>query len=409
MGYFRLRMSQAAPGAPAPIDVVRIITRLNVGGPSIQAAYLTTALDARGYRTRLIHGRLGEGEGDMSYLLPADADSLHVPALCRPISPLGDLRALLTIYGEMRRRRPRILHTHMAKAGLTGRVAAWAYNLTRGSAPRLRVVHTYHGHVLEGYFHPAVSAAFIALERLLARLSDVLVAISPAIRRDLAETYRIGRSDHYRVVPLGFDLAAFAAIGQDDRGAARRLLDLPADAPVVTTVGRLTAIKQHRMFLDVVRELTTRHPDVVAVVAGDGELRDELQAYAAQLGIAGHVRWLGWRRDLTTIYAATDVFLLTSRNEGTPVAIIEAMASAVPAVSTDVGGVGDVIDSPQVGTLAANGDVPGLARGVSALFADPTARRVMGEHARRRVVERYSVTRLVDDIARLYGELLSAR
>jgi glycosyltransferase involved in cell wall biosynthesis len=401
-------MSQAAR-PPAPIEVVRIITRLNVGGPSIQAASLTTALDARGFRTRLMHGRLGEGEGDMRYLLPADADAVYVPALCRPVRPIDDLRALVAIYRELRRRRPQILHTHMAKAGLTGRLAAWAYNRTRGSAPRLRVVHTYHGHVLEGYFHPLVSATFIALERVLARMSDVLIAISPAIRRDLAETYRIGRGDQFRVVPLGFDLEAFAAIDAGARQAARRALALPVDAPVVATVGRLTAIKQHRMFLEVVRALSDRHPDLVALIAGDGELRDELQEYSASLGIDHHVRWLGWQRDLATLYSATDVFVLTSRNEGTPVAIIEAMASGVPAVSTDVGGVGDVIDSPELGTLVPSGDVARLAQAVSDLLSDPVARSAMGDKARARVLERYGLTRLVGDIAQVYDDLLRRR
>src|SRR5688572_26795284 len=174
------RMPTDSPTSPIP--VVRVITRLNIGGPSIQATRLSV-LDRDGFATTLIHGRLGEGEGDMSYLIAPGARAIYLPVLCRPLSPLNDLRALVRLYGEMRRAKPRIVHTHMAKAGLLGRVAAAIYNSRRGSAPRARVVHTYHGHVLEGYFSPFMTKVFIALERVLARVSDRIVAISPAIER----------------------------------------------------------------------------------------------------------------------------------------------------------------------------------------------------------------------------------
>ena len=305
-----------------PISVVRVITRLNIGGPSIQATRLTNALDRDGFHTTLIHGRLGDGEGDMSYLIAPGSHAIHVPTLCRPLSPLNDVRTLFRLYGEIKRARPLIVHTHMAKAGLLGRLAAALYNAMRGPAPRARVVHTYHGHVLEGYFSPLMTSIFIGLERLLARASDRIIAISPAIERDLRDTFQIGRADQYRIVPLGFDLSEFAAVDDHARGEARRVLQLPAGADVVSTVGRLTAIKQHRLFLDAVRDAAQTRPKLIALIAGDGELRAELEGYARELGIADRVRFLGWRRDLATIYAATDVFLLTSRNEGTPVALI---------------------------------------------------------------------------------------
>ena len=386
--------------------VARVITRLNIGGPSIQATGLTTALEPFGFQTRLLHGRLGEGEGDMSYLLPPSADARYVSTLRRPIAPLDDVRTLLRLYRELRSLRPSIVHTHMAKAGLLGRLAAVAYNATRGTAPRARIVHTYHGHVLEGYFSPVTSRIFITLERLLARTSDAIVAISPAIRRELVEQYGIGRDRQYRVVPLGFDLESFAALNDADRAAARRALHAADGVPVVATVGRLTAIKQHELFLDTIARVARRHPTVVALVAGDGERRAELEALAATLGIGDRVRWLGWRRDLATIYAATDVFLLTSRNEGTPVAIIEAMASAVAVVSTDVGGVRDVVNAPDVGLLAPFGDAAALAAAIDSLLADAAARRAMGVRARDAVVQRFGFDRLVNDIIRLYRELL---
>jgi glycosyltransferase involved in cell wall biosynthesis len=401
-------MSPIAP-QPAGARVARVITRLNIGGPSIQAVRLTTALEPHGFAGTLFHGRLGAGEGDMSYLIPSGADTRYLPSLCRPLSPLDDLRALVRLYREFRALQPAIVHTHMAKAGMLGRLAAAAYNLSRGSAPRARVVHTYHGHVLDGYFSRAATAVFIGIERALATLSDRIIAISPAIRQELLHTYRIGRDAQYRVVPLGFDLAPFAAIDAPARGEARRALDLPAGALVITTVGRLTAIKQHRLFLDTVKRVLAVHPGAIAVIAGDGELKDDLSAHASSIGIADRVRMIGWRRDLPAIYAATDVFLLTSRNEGTPVALIEAMASGVPGVSTDVGGVNDVIGGRDTGRTAPFGDADGLAREINELLSSPALRQEMGARARARVLAHYDLNRLVDDIAVLYRELVAER
>ena len=397
-----------------PISVVRIITRLNIGGPSIQATRLTDALDREGFETTLIHGRLGEGEGDMSYLIAPQSRAIHVPALCRPLSPVNDLRALFRLYSEIRRARPAIVHTHMAKAGLLGRVATVLYNATRGRAPRARIVHTYHGHVLEGYFSPMMTRIFISLERALARVSDRIVAISPAIERELRDGFRIGRAGQYRVVPLGFDLQPFAAIDDSARDRARRELQIPAGANVISTVGRLTAIKQHDLFLETIARVARLRagatstqaapPALVALIAGDGELRATLEQHAARLGLADRVRFLGWRRDLATIYAASDVFLLTSRNEGTPVALIEAMASGVPGVSTDVGGVKDVIATADLGARAPFGDADALAAHVATLLHDPLRRRAIGEAARVSALQRFSLDRLVSDIVKMYRE-----
>jgi glycosyltransferase involved in cell wall biosynthesis len=394
---------------PDAARVARVITRLNIGGPSIQATRLTTALSAHGFETTLFHGRLGAGEGDMSYLLPAGADARYLDTLCRPLSPLDDLRTLVRLYREFRSLRPSIVHTHMAKAGMLGRVAAFGYNLTRGGAPRAKVVHTYHGHVLDGYFSRFATAVFIGIERVLATISDRIVAISPAIRGELLQKYRIGRERQYRVVPLGFDLSPFAAVNDATRVAARRALNIDAGVPVVSTVGRLTAIKQPRLFLDVVRLVLQQHPRVIALIAGDGELRSEVEAYAAELGLTNQLRLLGWRKDLATIYAATDVFVLTSRNEGTPVALIEAMASGTPGVSTDVGGVSDVIGGRDAGRTAPSGDAAGLAAAIHEVLADPALQRAMGTCARSRVLDRYDIGRLVADIAALYRELLAER
>jgi glycosyltransferase involved in cell wall biosynthesis len=391
-----------------PIAVVRVITRLNIGGPSIQATRLS-ALDRDGFSTTLIHGRLGDGEGDMRYLIAPGSRAIYVDTLCRPLSPLNDLRAWLRILRELRQARPLIVHTHMAKAGLLGRLAAAVYNATRGRAPRARVIHTYHGHVLEGYFSPLMTRVFIGFEQLLAHVSDAIVAISPAIERELRDQFGIGRADQYRVVPLGFDLTPFAAINDATRVRARQDLQLAADADVVCTVGRLTAIKQHRLFLDTIAGVAASRPNLVALIAGDGELRSDLERYAAGLGLADRVRFLGWRRDLATIYAASDVFLLTSRNEGTPVALIEAMASGIPGVSTDVGGVKDVIVSDDTGARVGEHRADALAAQVVRYLGDPGLRRQTGTRARAAVLDRFSLDRLVHDVQRLYRDLLAPR
>jgi glycosyltransferase involved in cell wall biosynthesis len=400
-------LETTAPSSGPAIPVVRIITRLNIGGPSIQAASLSSALIARGFTTTLVHGRLGPGEGDMSYLVAPGVTTVFVPSLAREIQPVADLRALFALLAELRRRRPRIVHTHMAKAGLLGRLAAAIYNLTRGDAPRAKVVHTYHGHVLEGYFGPVKTAVFISLERLMARATDAIVAIAPAIHRELLDEYRIGSAGQYRIIPLGFDLAPFAAVDAAARSRARTELGIPDDAPVVTTVGRLTAIKQHAKLLEVARLVTARHANAVFLIVGDGELRGDLEAQAARLGLGGHVKFLGWRRDLATIYAATDVFALTSRNEGTPVALIEAMASGVPGVSTNVGGVPTVIANRDMGVLVGPDDDRGFAEAVAGLLDRPGDAAAMGARGRDHVMAHFDSRRLNDDIERLYRELLA--
>src|SRR3989441_4230026 len=304
--------SRAVGSARVPaMRVVRIITRLNVGGPSIQAITLSDRLTSRGIDTLLVHGRLGEAEGDMRYLLSAGVETRYLPALGRPVAPLHDAVALARILGILRAVRPHIVHTHMAKAGTLGRVAAAIYNRTSGRGARARIVHTYHGHVLEGYFGSQTATFFTWTERQLARLTDAIVAISPQIRYELVNQFRIGRADQYRVVPLGFDLAELIAIDDAARRHARTWLqselDISADAHVVTTVGRLTAIKQHRLFLEAARHIASRDAAATFLVAGDGELRQDLERIARELGIADRSRFLGWRRDLATIYAATDV------------------------------------------------------------------------------------------------------
>jgi glycosyltransferase involved in cell wall biosynthesis len=377
---------------------------LNIGGPSIQAASLSDRLRAHGFSTVLAHGQLGPGEGDMSYLVSPTVETEPIAELQRAISPRDDARAVRRVLQLLRRVRPAILHTHMAKAGAVGRTAAVLYNRTVTRDARIRLVHTYHGHVLEGYFSPLKTSIFIRAERVLARATDRLIAISPQIQRDLLDTYRIGRADQYAVVPLGFDLTALANLNDADRAAARAELHIPPHAPVIATVGRLTAIKQHELFLEAARRVRDAEPQAIFLIVGDGERRGELETMANAFGIGGSVRFLGWRRDLGTVYGATDVFALTSRNEGTPVALIEAMAAAVPGVSTDVGGVADVMTNDAMGRRVVDGDPAAFASALIETIRSPE-RRDIGARARRHVLARYSIDRLVAEIAALYRTL----
>ena len=267
-------------------------------------------------------------------------------------------------------------------------------------------MHTYHGHVLEGYFSPARTRMFLAVERALARITDRIVAISPRIRDELAGEQRIGRPDQYRIIPLGFDLRALAAIDARARAAARAALAIPPDAHVITTVGRLTAIKQHALFLEAARLIAASDPLAVFVIAGDGELRADLERLARDLALDRRTRFLGWRRDLETVYGASDVFLLTSRNEGTPVALIESLAAGTPGVSTDVGGVRDVNNGTGSVLVAPFGDASALAAHVLALLDDPARRAALGERGRHSVLARYHIDRLVGDVDALYRELV---
>lgn len=377
--------------------VMRVITRLNVGGPARQETMLTDALEVRGYSSYLVCGEVSAEEGELTP--PPGTPVTRVPGLRRDIHPIGDARAAWEIERLMRARRPKLVHTHMAKAGALGRFAAH-----RTDVPV--VVHTFHGNVLDGYFSKWMSSAFLAAERRLARMTDALVAVSPAVRDELL-ALGIGRPSQWRVIPVGLDLSELLT-RQVDRAQARRALGLPEAGPVVGVVGRLVPIKDHLTFLDAASRVALTRPDVTFVVVGDGELRSELETRARR-SLRGTCRFLGWVMDLPTLYAALDVVVLTSRNEGTPVALIEAGAAGKPAVATCVGGVGDVIRDGQTGVLVQAGDARAIAAGISRLLDEPSRARAFGEAARREVRLRFTNERLADDLAGLYGELLAEK
>ena len=388
------------------IRVARIITRLNIGGPAIQAIEMSARLETVGYHTLLIHGRLGPGEGDMQYLVASDHrfETAQVPALRRDVAPFADVGAVARVFQLLSRFRPAIIHTHTAKAGTVGRAAGLAYNATVGRRTPARFVHTYHGHVLDGYFSSPTTATFAAIERFLGRHTDTLIAVSSSVQRQLELQHQIG--SRFRIVPLGFDLSRFAAINDDARASARPEFGLGADARVVAFVGRLTAIKQPLLFMQSAARIARADPCARFLVAGGGELERDMRTAAHAMGLGDRVQFLGWRRDLVPVYAAADVLALTSRNEGTPVALIESMAAGIAAACFDVGGVPDVITVPDLGVLVPPDDVDALGAAITNLFADERRRRAIGSRARASALSRFGIDRLVHDVDTLYRELV---
>jgi glycosyltransferase involved in cell wall biosynthesis len=378
------------------VKIVRIIARLNVGGPAIHVVLLSARLRGKGYETILVKGTEAGSEGDMlDFARELDVHPVVVPQLGREIRWWDDVVTFWKLLALIRRERPDIVHTHTAKAGLLGRVAA-----SLAGVPL--VVHTFHGHVFHGYFSPARTNLFVAIERWLARRTHRLIAVSGRVREEVLAR-GVGRPERFHVVPVGLDLQRFADC-DPQRGELRAELGLPAGAPLVGIVARLVPIKRHEVFLTAAAAVAGRVPACRFLVVGDGERRKPLEQIARELGIGNRVLFLGWRRDLDRIYADLDVAVLTSANEGSPVSLIEAMASGVPVVGPRVGGVPDVIDDGATGFVVSPGAAGPVAAAVLRLLDDVELRRKMGAAARERALRLYGAERLVADIDALYRE-----
>ena len=390
---------------PDRIKVLRVIARLNMGGPALHVAYLTHGLRDRGYDTTLVAGSLARGEDSMEFVArDLGIDVAHVPDLHRDITPVRDLLATLRLAQVIRGVRPHILHTHTAKAGAVGRTAA----LLAGDARPPIVVHTFHGHVLRGYFGPVRSVAFRLLERKLAQFTDALVAVSPEVRDELVRL-GVAPASKFTVVRLGIELdERVATTNGDGRDETRRQLGIGRDCFTVGWVGRMTGVKRTTDVLLAFKRLRERGVDACLCMIGDGPERDQIERRAHELGVMKRTLFLGYQEDVAPYYAALDAMILPSGSEGTPVSAIEALAAGRPVVATRVGGVPDVVRDGEDGFLVAAGDIDQLAERLARLAADEELRRRMGELGRERVVPRYSVARLIDDVDHLYRSLLAA-
>ena len=380
------------------ITVLRIIDRLNVGGPALHAVLTTQGLDPSRFRTVLVIGSIEPDEGDMSYLLDEYeiGEVVSIPALGRELRPVRDLWTAWQLYKVMRRERPDVVHTHKAKAGAIGRLVAILY----GAPVR---IHTFHGHVLNAYFGPVKSAMFAAIERTLARYTSRLITPSERLADELATAYRVGPRDRFQVIPLGFDLERFSHC-ETQRGQLRAELGLDERARLVGIVGRMVPVKAHATFVAAADLLARRRRDVHFVFVGGGQLEREIRADVANRGLAERTHFLGWRRDLPVIYADLDVAALSSLNEGTPVSLIEAMACGVPVVSTNVGGVSDVLRNGTRGELVPPLDPQALADGIDRAL-DPAAKGRAAQF-RPQIREEYGARRLCRDLCKLYLELV---
>ncbi|MFF4425783.1 glycosyltransferase [Streptomyces sp. NPDC001549] len=374
--------------APSRIRVMRVIARMNVGGPALQVSTLMRGLDSELFDHRLFAGFVGPDEADYVEQRAPHVQVCPVPTLGRAVRPTDDLRALSALTAAMRRFRPHIVHTHTAKAGALGRMAA--------VLARVPVrVHTFHGHLLQGYFSPAKTRLVVQAERSLATVTDRLVAVGRSVRDDLLAA-GIGRPGQYAVVPPGTTPAAAPG-----RSEARKQLGLPEDSLVVAYVGRVTRIKRPDRFLSVAREVRHAFPAARFLVCGDGDLHSDLEA-AGDLRDSLHL--LGWRADVETVYAASDMVLLTSDNEGMPVSLIEAGLAGVPAVATNVGSVAEVVQDGRTGLLARR-DADELTRHTVRLLGDDSLRRRMGEEARAWTARQFGAERLVQDTHDLYASI----
>jgi glycosyltransferase involved in cell wall biosynthesis len=377
-----------------PPKLARVITRMNIGGPARHVTILSARCGPE-FAGALLAGEPEGREGSLAdEAARIGVSVVRVPHLKRSLSPWADFLAFAWLLRYFRRERPAIVATHMAKAGTIGRLAAALTGVPV-------IVHTFHGHVLDGYFGRWRTSLFLVIERLLSHLTTQFIAISPEVAADL-NRLQIGRGKT-TIVRLGLDLQYLT---KHQPGRLRRDLGVLTEAPLIGIVGRLVPIKALDLFLDAASIVTKDDPDVHFVIVGDGELWDRLHLEVQTLGLAHRVHFTGWRGDLAAVYSDLDVVVCCSRNEGTPVSLIEACAAGRAVVGTQVGGIPDIIAAGVNGLLVPSGDPGALAGALEDLIADPARRESMGLAGRQIVMERHSSDRMVTELKEVYGKLL---
>jgi glycosyltransferase involved in cell wall biosynthesis len=384
--------------------ILRIINRFNIGGPTYNAAYLSKYLPAN-YETLLVGGSPQAHEAHSGYIL----DDLYVtyyeiPEMGRSVRLLDDWKAFRAVCKIIREFQPDIVHTHAAKAGALGRIAAKIYRVPV-------VVHTYHGHVFDGYFTGIKNWLVKSIERMLGRMTTAIIAISPIQCEQISVQHRIAPLYKMRVIPLGFDLSRFNTNQAYKRQKFRSQYQLEESEIAIGIIGRLTAIKQQALFLRAFALVAEQHPQVRGFVIGDGELRQALESEWEQLcgshGIhPSRMVFTSWIKEIDRALAGLDIVAMTSINEGTPVSLIEAQAAGKPVVTTQVGGVNDCVAADRSGFIVPDHQPTSFAQALLQLVQNPSERHAMGRLGRNFVMEKYSYTRLVADMDHLYTELL---
>ena len=406
------------------MKIVRIIARLNVGGPARHVVWLTKALQTEEFQSVLLAGTVPKGEEDMSYFAAQnEVEPLIIPEMSRELS-LKDVVSLWKVYRQILREKPDIIHTHTAKAGTVGRAAGFLYRwltwkVFLGKPRRVRVVHTYHGHVFHSYYSNLKTKIFLFIEKTLARLaSDKIIVITRQQFDEINGEFKVGKSEQFEIVPLGIDLKPFAN-ARKKRKILREEIGAGDDEILVGFVGRLTEIKNVPLLLKVAKLYQERKnqdfPNLRFIIIGDGNLRENLEKESDSLGLQNTVEFIGNRNDADVFYAGLDIVALTSLNEGTPLSLIEAMANEKAIISTSVGGVVDLLGEIQTetdgykicerGVRAGSNDAEGFYNGLIYLAKDVASRVASGAKGKIFVEENYSKERLIRDIKQLYRKL----
>jgi glycosyltransferase involved in cell wall biosynthesis len=393
--------------------VLRIFNRLVVGGPVLNVTYLTKYL-APQYETLLVVGEKEDHEKSAEQLAnQLGLKFITIKGMGRSVNPASDYFAYRELKKLIKSFKPDIVHTHAAKPGAVGRLAAASEKVPV-------VVHTFHGHVFHSYFNSAKTKFFINTERYLGRKTDAIIAISEQQRKELVHDFKIAPAEKFRVVPLGFDLDRFREGQCEKRRKFRTEFNLAGDEIAIGIIGRLVPVKNHYLFLKAIKHVfDNTSKKVKAFIIGDGETRNELENVAREVNIpfttetsAEHTYPLvftSWRSDVDFINAGLDIVCLTSFNEGTPVSLIEAQAANKPIVSTRVGGIADIVIEGQTALLAGVQEAETFSRHLLQVVEDDELRKRLSEKSHEHVLQRFSYQRLVNDMSRLYSELLDKK
>ena len=374
------------------IKVMRIIARMNVGGPAVQVSGLMRGLSPTDFNHRLYTGYCAEDEADYIKDQAPDVQAIQLDGLGRKVNPRADFLILFRLIKEIREFKPDIIHTHTAKAGVIGRLASIL------SLHPSKRVHTFHGHLLSGYFGPLVTKLVILVEKILALKTNILVSVGGKVRDELLAK-KIGKLSKYRIFPPGLALKALVS-----RENALKILDLESDFVYVSFIGRVTQIKRPDRFLDMVEIVTKQNKNVKFLVAGGGDLLEECKKSAHERSLP--VLFLGWRSDIENILSTSDIVVLTSDNEGTPISLIQAGLAGKPTVSTNVGSVNEIVLDGKTGFVTEL-TPESLAVAIISLAKDEVLRKTFGSAASLHTHANYGVDRLVKDHSQLYKNLMS--
>jgi glycosyltransferase involved in cell wall biosynthesis len=383
-----------SPTIESPIRVMRIIARMNVGGPAVQVSGLMRGFNADDFDQRLFTGYCAADEADYLETVATDVKAIRINGFGRRVSLGGDVKAFISLIREIRSFKPHVIHTHTAKAGFLGRIASII-----SLQPSIRV-HTFHGHLLNGYFGSFKRSLVVIAEKILALFTDQLLAVGDKVRQDLLNA-GIGKKEKFGLMPPGLVINKRPA-----KGESLKSFGLSDSRLQCAFIGRITQIKRPDRFLDVVSEVKKRGINLDFFMAGDGELSEECRKRISDQKLP--VTVLGWQSDIEKVLSAADIVVLTSDNEGTPLSLIQAGMAGLPVVTTNVGSVPEVVLDGVTGIIT-DLDVQEIANALEKLATDKGLRERLGLAAQEFTLANFGVQRLVHDHEELYKKLLASR